>query len=99
MPRRPANGASTRWPASTGDPVASRYRAYVQANPSAEAPFELHAVGYISWALEHRPPTSASFAYVSDGQRRVVELGPGEDFRLELTKAQLATLSIESGDG
>ena len=85
--------------ASTGDPVASRYRAYVQANPSLEAPYELHTVGYIRWALEHRPPASASFAYVSDGERRVVELGPGEDFRLKLTKAQLATLSIEPVEG
>ena len=85
--------------ASTGDPVAARYRAYVQANPSLEAPYELQTVAYIRWALEHRPPASASFAYVSDGERRVVELGPGEDFRLKLTKAQLATLSIEPVEG
>jgi hypothetical protein len=85
--------------ASTGDPVASRYRAYIQANPSLEAPHELHTVGYIRWALEHRPPTPASFAYVSGGERRVVELGPGEDLRLKLTKAQLATLSIEPVEG
>ena len=85
--------------ASTGDPVAARYTAYVRANPSREAPHELHTAGYIRWALEHRPPVPTSFAYVSGGDRRVVELGPGEHFRLKLTRAQLKALTIEPVEG
>lgn len=85
--------------ASTGDPVASRYRAYVDANPSLEVPYELHAVGYVGWVLEHRPPAAASFAYQSGGDRRVVELRPGETFGLKLTKSQLGTFSVEPVEG
>ena len=81
--------------AAVGDPAASRYRAYVDANPSAEALGALHKVGYVTWVLDHRAPQSGSFAYDVDGTRRVVDLATGETFRLRLTKAQLPSFSIE----
>jgi hypothetical protein len=81
--------------AAVGDPVAPRYRAYVDANPSSEATFALHQVGYVARVLAHRAPQPASFAYTVAGKRRVIDLGPGESFRLTLTKPQLATLSVE----
>ena len=84
--------------ASTGDPVASRYRAYVEANPSPEALGALHKVGYMTWVLEHRAPQSASFAYDVDGSVESSSSRPGESFRLKLTKAQLArSRSSQSG--
>jgi hypothetical protein len=85
--------------AATGDPAAPRYRAYVEANPSREATYALQQVGYVARALEHRAPEAASFAYEVGGKRRVIELTPGDSFRLTLTKGQLATFTIEPVDG
>jgi hypothetical protein len=85
--------------AAVGDPVASRYRAYVDANPSVEATYALHQVGYVARVLAHRAPQAAAFAYTVDGTRRVVDLQPGEGFQLTLTKAQLATFSVERLEG
>ena len=85
--------------ADVGDPVASRYRAYVEANPSLEATFALHQVGYVARVLAHRAPQPARFAYSIGGARKVVDLGPGEGLHLTLTKAQLATFSVERLDG
>ncbi len=85
--------------AGVGDPVAVRYRAYVDANPSSEATYALHQVGYVSRVLAHRAPQPARFAYAIGGTRKIIDLGPGEGFHLTLTKAQLATFSVERLDG
>jgi hypothetical protein len=85
--------------AAIGDPVAYRYRTYVDANPSLEATYALHQVGYVARVLEHRAPQPASFAYTIGDMRKVVDLAPGEGLHLTLTKAQLATLSIERLEG
>jgi hypothetical protein len=85
--------------AGVGDPVAFRYRAYVDANPSLEATYALHQVGYVARVLAHRAPQPAGFAYTVGSARRVVDLGPGESFHLTLTKAQLATFSVERLEG
>jgi hypothetical protein len=81
--------------ASYGDPLAPRYWAYVEADPSTTVPFELHGAGFTASMLEHAAAAPTSFAYTIDGTRRVVELEPGETLRLGLTSAQLSTLSIE----
>ena len=85
--------------AGVGDPVAFRYRAYVQANPSLEATYALQEVGYADRVLAHRAPEPASFAYEVGGTRKVVKLEPGQSFQLTVTKAQLATLRIARLDG
>jgi alpha-2-macroglobulin len=85
--------------AAIGDPAASRYRAYVQANPSLEATYALHEVGYVARRLAHRAPKPASFAYVAGGKRTVIDLEAGESFHLTLTRAQAATFSVEPLEG
>ncbi|MGH2475377.1 MAG: hypothetical protein ACRDIL_08920, partial [Candidatus Limnocylindrales bacterium] len=85
--------------AAYGDPLAPRYWAYVEADPSATIPFELHGAAFAAWMLEHEVTAPATFGYTIGGTRQVVELGPGETFRLRLTAAQLATLSIEPVSG
>ncbi len=85
--------------ASTGDPAAARYRAYVDANPDAEATYALHDAGYVERVLDHLAPKPASFAYTVGGARTVVKLQAGDSFRITLTKAQLATFFVEPVGG
>lgn len=81
--------------AANGDPLAPRFWAYVEADPGTEAPYELHAVGYVTRMLERAAPGAATFAYTIGGAREVVELGSGETFRTTVTGQQLASLTIE----
>jgi hypothetical protein len=81
--------------AATGDPAAARYRAYVDANPDPDATYALQDAGYVERVLEHLAPKPGSFAYAVGGTRTVVKLEAGESFRITLTKAQLATFSVE----
>ncbi len=85
--------------AAIGDPVAARYQAYVETNGNLETTYALHAVGYIERVLDHQPSVPASFAYEVGGKRTVIDLAPGESFRLNVTKGQLATLTIEPVGG
>jgi hypothetical protein len=85
--------------AVNGDPLAARFWSYVDANPGTDAPYGLHAVGYVTRLLEHRAPRTASFAYTIAGKREVVELGAGEAFQFSVTHAQLGSLSIEPVNG
>jgi hypothetical protein len=85
--------------AAVGDPVAPRYRAYVEANPDLEATYALQQVGYVARVLAHLAPQPGSFAYEAGGKRRVVDLRSGESFHLTLTKGQLASFSIEPVSG
>jgi hypothetical protein len=85
--------------AANGDPLAPGFWAYVEADPGTEAPYALHAVGYVSRMLERAAPPAATFAYTIGGKREVVELEPGATFRMALTKGQLATLTIEPVSG
>jgi hypothetical protein len=85
--------------AAIGDPLAPRLWAYVEENPSAEAPFELHAVVYIARLLERVPVQPASFAYTIDGSRTVIDLETGESFQLTLTATQRAGLTLEQLTG
>jgi hypothetical protein len=83
----------------TGDPAATRYHAYVDANPDADATYALHDAGYVERVLDHLAPKAASFAYTVGAARTVVKLEAGESFGITLTKAQLATFSVEPIDG
>ena len=49
--------------AANGDPLAPRFWAYVESNPGTEAPFALHAVGFVTQMLAHGSVKPASFAY------------------------------------
>ncbi len=81
--------------ASTGDPLAPALWAYVEGNPSREAPHELHAVAFVSRQLDRLPVQPASFAYALDGKRTVVELEAGETLQLLVTATQRAGLTLE----
>jgi hypothetical protein len=81
--------------AATGDRLAPALWAYVEDNPSPEAPFELHAVGFVARILDRLPVMPASFAYTLDGRRTVVELDTGETLQLTLTPSQRAGLVFE----
>lgn len=81
--------------AATGDPRGSAYWAYVEANPSADAIFDLDAAAYVDWILKRLPVQPASFAYTIGGQRQVVELASGDTFELTLTAQQRASLTLE----
>ena len=39
--------------AANGDPLAPRFWAYVESNPGTEAPYALHAVGFVAQMLAH----------------------------------------------
>jgi len=81
--------------AANGDPLAPRFWAYVEADPGAEAPYELHAAGYVLRMLERAAPGAATFAYTLGDTREVVDIAPGETFDMTVTAAQLASLTIE----
>jgi alpha-2-macroglobulin len=81
--------------AATGDARAPALWAYVEANPNTQAPYELFAVAFVDRLIDRLPVEPASFAYVVDDTRTVVELEPGETFQLTLTAAQRQRLSIE----
>ena len=81
--------------AANGDPLADRFWAYVEADPGGEAPYALHAVGFVARLLERAAPRAASFAYTVDGTRTVVQLDPAESFHLSLTHPQFAALKLE----
>lgn len=85
--------------AACGDPVATRYWAYVGANPSDQVPFDIHAVGYARWMVEAAPRAGTSFTFSLDGVAKNVDLAPGGVFVLRLPKARLGTFSIEPGTG
>jgi hypothetical protein len=81
--------------AGLGDPLANGMADYVAANPGTETTHALDLAAIASRLLARTPASEASFAYTVDGTRRVVRLGTGESFTLELTAAQRATLSLE----
>ena len=85
--------------AAVGDPLASRFWAYVEANPAADRIEVLPAIAFVTHALDRLPVKAATFAWTVDGSRHVVDLGPGESLRLQLTLAQLASLAIERLSG
>ena len=85
--------------AATGDPTAAAYWAYVEANPNAEAPYELHAIGYLRRFLDRVTHQPAAFAYTIDGVRTVVDLKPGESFELTLTPKQVGGITLERVSG
>jgi hypothetical protein len=81
--------------AANGDPLAPRFWAYVEADPGVEAPYALHAVGFVARLLERAVPRAASFAYVLDGARTVIQLDPGASFHLSLSQRQFASIKLE----
>jgi hypothetical protein len=85
--------------AAADDPLAGRYWAYVEANPTALATFDLHELAVARWTVDDPTLTAATFAYRVAGDRHVVELAPGEVFSIRLTKAQRAAFTIEPIDG
>jgi hypothetical protein len=85
--------------AANGDPLAPRFWAYVASNPGTEAPFSLHAVGYVEQMLAHGSIEPASFAYKFGDERKIVELESGGTFRMSVTAKQLAALTIEPVSG
>ncbi len=85
--------------AAIGDGHAPALWTYVEANPSTDVPYDLLAVAYVERLIDRLPVEPASFAYVIDGKRTVVELGMGESFQLTLTTAQRANLLLETIEG
>ena len=67
--------------AANGDPLAPRFWAYVAANPSSEAPFGLHAIGYVSRTLEHAASDAAGSPTESTVPARSSILGPWRELR------------------
>ena len=81
--------------AAIGDARAPALWAYVEANPSATGPYELFGVAFVEHLIDRLPVEPASFAYVLDGQRTVIELDTGDSFQLALTAPQRSALRIE----
>ena len=81
--------------AANGDPLAARFWSYVEADPGVEAPYALHAVGFVARLLERAVPRAASFAYTVDGARTVVQLDPGKSFHLSLSHPQFVSMKLE----
>jgi hypothetical protein len=85
--------------AGIGDPVADALFAYVDANPPKTDLVVLERVGYIRRMLPHTPAAAAGFAWTVDGERHVVDLGPGESATLVLTAAQRSAVGLEPLSG
>ena len=85
--------------AANGDPLAPWFWNYVEANPDEDATYALHAVGFVDRILAHAAPTTASFAYTTGGDRKVVELEPGEAFHVTILPSQLASFTVEPVSG
>ena len=85
--------------AVVGDPVASLAEAYVEANPGHDDLYSLQQVAFIDHALDRLPVEAGSFSYTVGGKRRVVDLGQGGSFWLELTPAQRAGFSAKVRSG
>ncbi|HEX7473858.1 MAG TPA: Ig-like domain-containing protein [Candidatus Limnocylindrales bacterium] len=81
--------------AGIGDPIAVSLAAYVDANPARDELHVLDQIGVIERLLLRTPAAPASFAWTVDGNRSVVDLGPGRAFTVALTAAQRATLRLE----
>jgi uncharacterized protein YfaS (alpha-2-macroglobulin family) len=81
--------------AALGDTRAPLFWAYVEANPDRDRLEVLSGVAYAAKMLDRLPRKTTSFAYTVDGARSVVELEAGRSFEVDLTAAQLASLSIE----
>jgi hypothetical protein len=85
--------------AANGDPLAARFWAYVDANPGTEAPYGLHAVGFVTRLLDRAATRPASFAYTLKGKREVVDLVAGGTFDISMTHEQFGSFTIEPISG
>ena len=85
--------------AELGDPLAPRFWRYVLDNPSKELTTSLQAVGAAAAVLDRAAPVPTSFAYELDGERKVVELEPGDSFRMMVTERQLRAMTIQPVKG
>lgn len=85
--------------AQLSEPFAPELQSYVDGNRAVDELFNLQQVSFVSRFLARAPSTSAQFAYSLNGERSVVDLGPGEGFSLRLTEAQRRTLTLEPLDG
>ncbi len=85
--------------AAYGDPSASMYHAYVTDNAVDPRTFALHDAAYARWTVDHAVTSQARFAYILDGKRTEVSLGPGMIFRTVVSKALRPGFSIEPISG
>jgi hypothetical protein len=85
--------------AGVGDPLATGMLDYVMANPGKETTHALDLAAMARRILARTPASEASFSYTVGGERRVIELEPGDSFAFELTAAQRASLSLERLEG
>ncbi|HEX7347661.1 MAG TPA: Ig-like domain-containing protein [Candidatus Limnocylindrales bacterium] len=85
--------------AAYGDPSASMYHAYVAGNAVDPRTFALHDAAYARWTVDHAVTSQARFAYILDGKRSEVSLGPGMIFRTVVSKALRPGFSIEPISG
>lgn len=85
--------------ARVGDPLAASMMDYLTDNPSPRISHALEVVAAVEALLQRTPATTASFAYVIDGDRRIVRLEPGSSVALELSASQRATLRLEPISG
>lgn len=85
--------------AQLGEPFAPELQAYVDANRAVDDLFNLQQVSFVTRFLARTPSAATRFAYTLNGERSVVELGPGESFALRLTEAQRGTLTLEPLNG
>ncbi len=82
-----------------GDPVADAAEAYVEEHFTREDLYDLQKAAYLREAVDRAPAPSASFSYTIGGESRVIELGPGQTYALNLAPTQRATLSAKTLSG
>jgi alpha-2-macroglobulin len=80
---------------TTGDPVADAAEAYVEEHFTSEDLFDLQKAAFLREAVERAPARPASFSFTIAGESRVVDLGPGETYALNLAPTQRATLAAK----
>jgi hypothetical protein len=85
--------------ADLGDPLATHFWAYVEANPAVDRIEVLPAVAFVRATLDHLATEPAAFAWTLDGERHVVTLERGESWRMIVTPQQLAGLRLEPVTG
>ena len=85
--------------AGLGDPTASNAAEYILGHPSDDATHVLDLVGYVGRALDRTPSVAASFAYTVAGERKLVQLPPGESATIRLIAEQRAGFTIETLTG
>ena len=82
-----------------GDPVADGAEAYIEEHFTREDLYDLQKAAFLREAVDRAPAPSATFSYTIGGESRVIDLGPGQTYTLDLAPTQRATLSAKTLSG